>query len=48
MGVSALIPVTLDEAAAEGEEGLEGSDDLETPGWAGGRGARYFTLTDCD
>lgn len=32
---------------AGGEEGL-GANDLEAPGWTGGRGARYLTLVDCD
>lgn len=34
--------VTVGDVAAEGEEGFG------APGWAGGRGARYLTLADCD
>ena len=46
--VSAPFALTPGEVGAEGEEGLGVSDNLETPGWMGGRGARYLTLAGCD
>lgn len=51
-----MLTVTVEEAAAVGEQGLDGEErldgsvsaDVDAPGWTGGRGARYLTLVDCD
>lgn len=46
VGVSTPLTVTPGDEAAEEEEGLGLSDanNVEAPGWPGGRGARYLTL----
>lgn len=52
VGVSTPFTGTPGDAATEGEgeegTGVSDADDLEAPGWTGGRGARYLTLAGSD